>query len=1076
MSIILTKVRPPQRRKDILHRVRLVDTIHQNLHRKLTFVSAPAGYGKTTLLVDFASDVDAMVCWYLISPEDGDLIQFTRHIVAAFQQKIQNFGKELEQMLSSPGGAPDPSSLATELINEVQHKVDDFCVLVLDDYHLAGENEQIVDFLENLLEHLPDHLRLLIGSRSVYGIPTANLYIRDELVTISAEELRFRADELQKLVLQNYHVRLSQEQAQELAKRADGWIVALMLAIRTMENGAIPKFTGATEQVYEYLAEEVVNRQSEELREFMYASSILDDFTEDLCNFVLEREDSGRLLRALEERNLFVMRTETSEGFSYRYHQLFSEFLQAHFATSNPKRMRQLHSRAADWFKKGEDWERAIRHKLAAEEYVEAAQWIDAMASQFYATGRQSLLQQWHHTLKDSDEDFTKHAPRLLLYEAKALGNQGDFKSAERLLDQTIGVLSDVNEKEILANALVTRGMIQRFTGNFSGALKLAEQAQSLMTGTKKSKRLSHQGFQAERLKGISNFYLGYPEKAGKHLNKAAKGFRQLISSSNGVQRIDFSFDLAETLTDLGFVSISTGLLLEAQKAFVEALALHLEAKSNQGALALARNNVAFVLQQNGNYTAAWREYALALQNAEASNRLGIQIGILNGRGDLLFDIEEYEEAESAYRQAISIGEQLGEKKPLDASYAGLAEIERSRGNHADAMSLLRTAASNGSRSLSSSFYSVRLGAIYLDMGQRKLALEQFQKTLSSWKNDGMPEQNHVLAAFLIFRALSENGNHETAAEFLRKSLKGSAQLGFDQFLVIAARPALELLIKMRGVIASPQLDDLINRAKRFKVGKPAIEPKKPEIQDLSLHLEIKALGSDEVRKNGEMLPASIWRSTRARALFQYIVDRGKIRKEQVGLDFWPDFSPGKVSSNFHATLWRVRQALGNKDIIIFDDDQYSLHPSVSYWYDVKEFETFLLQANQDSLGDIERAEFLRQATGLYRGDFLPNVFLEWADQRREKLQDDYLKALTILADLELSNERYQEARALFEKVINFDPYRDQAHLALMDCLVRSGAPSAAKAHFQKYKALLREELNADPLPELQSFYEKLPV
>lgn len=211
MSILLTKVRAPQRRKDILHRVRLVDTIHQNLHRKLTYISAPAGYGKTTLLIDFANDVDAIVCWYLISPQDRDLVEFTRHIVAAFQQQIPQFGKELEEALSMPTAEHDPASLAAEIINEVERRIDDFCVLVLDDYHLAGENEVIVDFIENLLEHLPDHLRILIGSRSVYGIPTANLYIRDELITIGAEELRFRAEELQRLVRQNYHVRLFQE-------------------------------------------------------------------------------------------------------------------------------------------------------------------------------------------------------------------------------------------------------------------------------------------------------------------------------------------------------------------------------------------------------------------------------------------------------------------------------------------------------------------------------------------------------------------------------------------------------------------------------------------------------------------------------------------------------------------------------------------------------------------------------------------------------------------------------------------------------------------------------------------------
>src|SRR3972149_7257713 len=106
MTILLTKVRAPQRRKDVLRRVRLIDVLHQNLHRKLTFVSAPAGYGKTTLLVDFAADVDAIVCWYRISPEDNDLVQFVAHLIASFQQKVPKFGKTVEEKLHSTGGAP----------------------------------------------------------------------------------------------------------------------------------------------------------------------------------------------------------------------------------------------------------------------------------------------------------------------------------------------------------------------------------------------------------------------------------------------------------------------------------------------------------------------------------------------------------------------------------------------------------------------------------------------------------------------------------------------------------------------------------------------------------------------------------------------------------------------------------------------------------------------------------------------------------------------------------------------------------------------------------------------------------
>ncbi len=503
MAILLTKVRPPQRRKDVLRRVRLIDVLHQNLHRKLTFVSAPAGYGKTTLLVDFASDVDAMVFWYRIGPEDNDLIQFARHLLAAFQQQVPEFGAELGGKLNSQGGGLNSATLAIDFINEIEQRVEDFSLLILDDYHLAGENQQIVDFIENFLENLPDRLRILMGSRSVYGIPTANLYIRDELVTISPDELRFRPDELQKLVLQNHHVHLSDEQANEFAKRADGWIIAILLALRTMENGVLPALTGGVEHIYEYLAEEVVNRQSQNLRDFMLATSILDDFSEELCNYLLESKDAAKMLRSLEDRNLFVSRTETSEGPSYRYHQLFAEFLQSYFARHQKARMQQLHQRAATWHSDHGEWEAAIDHKLAAGDKEQAAKWMDKVAVDFYGSGRQMLLARWVDALA-AKPDQRKLAPHVLLYQAKILGNQSKFKPSLELLDVAEPIFKANTDLEMQANAAITRGMIARYKGENEEAIRLADQAQSLLD--QKSKRHGTQWYQAARLKGIPSF------------------------------------------------------------------------------------------------------------------------------------------------------------------------------------------------------------------------------------------------------------------------------------------------------------------------------------------------------------------------------------------------------------------------------------------------------------------------------------------------------------------------------------------------------------------------------------------
>lgn len=1074
MTILLTKVRPPQRRKDILRRVRLVDALHQNLHRKLTFVSAPAGYGKTTLLVDFANDVDAIVFWYRISAEDNDLVQFVHHLVASFQQKVPKFGKVIEERLNTLGNAPDAPSLATDVINEIEQKVEDFSLLVLDDYHLAGENQQIVDFIENLLEHLPDRLRILIGSRSVYGIPTASLYVRDELVTISADELRFRADELQKLVLQNYRMRLSDEQAEEFSKRADGWIVAILLALRTMENGVLPKLSGGITKIYEYLAEEVVNRQSPELRDFMMATSILNDFNETLCNYLLERKDSAEFLRALEDRNLFVSRTETSEGASYRYHQLFSEFLQDYFARGQGPRLRDLNRRAAGWHKKREEWEEAIRHKLAAGDKREAAEWIDNVAGKFYASDRTVLLGRWLEQLK-SAPDSRRFAPRLLLYQAKTFVNQSRYGESLKLLAMTEPILKNNRDIESLANAFVTKGWIYRFTGKQREARSLASRAQKLLE-VKRSLTKSRQWYQAARLKGITSYYLGEVQLSFDHLKNAASGLRKLADSSEGGLRNIYAYDLAECLVDLGLIYISTGDMLNSQKVFQECLEIHLKIHSNLGALASVRNNIAYLNHLTGNYPEAWNEYNLALQNAQAANRIDVQMGILCGRGELLLDLDETGEANNSFQAAINLEEQFGENPGSAATYLGMAKTERARGNHQEAMTWLRKAASFSTNPLATDEYFVELGSVYAAMGQNDLALKQFRFALEGTNDGAKPSQTEVLAAFLASRILYKQNKVEKAKTLLSEALEGAADLGYDQFLVTAARTSLDFLKAVRTLSPAPQIKSLIERATRFRTGKAALEIQ-PEVRVTPhVQIEVKAFGEGEIRINGELLPASIWRSSRARGLFFYIVDRGKVRKESIGLDFWPDFSVGKTSSNFHATMWRVRQALGFKDAIMFEREQYSLHPSLQIWYDVAEFEGHIHAANDPRLSDTERGEMLRQAIKLYQDPYLQDLYLEWVDRRRDELRKAYLDTLSKLAMIESRGKRFGEARKLYERIVAVDPYRDEAHLSLMKCLTLSGAPTAAIAHFKRYRSLLRKELNSEPLPELQEYYETLTV
>jgi LuxR family maltose regulon positive regulatory protein len=953
----------------------------------------------------------------------------------------------------------DPRALGLELVNEMVARVNDFCVLMLDDFHLVGETPAIVTLLEVVLDNLPDHVRLVVAGRSVYGIPAPRLYVRDELSVLNVQQLRFRAHELQALVRQTRHTTLTEAQTEQLLTATDGWIAALLLATRTAEHGAWSAHTGAQEHLYTYLAEEVLEQQSPALRRLLLATAIVDEFDEPLCQHLLETDSVAGLLRELGERSLFVAQIESSEGFSYRYHQLFAEFLRTRLWATQAEWARALHRRAAEWFTRREDWERAVRHWLAIGERANAAALMDRAAPALYLAGRTQLLSQWVEALT-SPTDILARAPRLALAHAKTLIDQGNFGAIpDRLLDLAEARLREAGDIDQLVSALVTRGMLRRFQNRIPEALELARAAQAVLGDTE-----NYRGYQAKQLEGLCAFYLDQPQAAIALLQTAIAGFR----------RLGAAHDLGEALANLALIWWQQENLLEAQSCLVEALRIR-RGLGHRIALASALNDVAYLYHQTGRYADAWELYEETLALARAAQAIRVLAVIQNGRGDFFCEFEAWDEALAAYTQAREINETLHQTASLGNTYHGLAELERRRGHFNEAQYWWREAARVRGEGPTAPRYQAGLGAIYLNMGQSDLAREALTQALRAWGSDTRFHQEHALTHLRLAQVEFTAGREPEALDQLAQALRLAARYGNDHGLLAQGRQARALLA--HATAAWPhhaQLHSLLERVEQFQPGLAQFASAEPgRLQTQSLNLEVLAFGPGRVRRNGELLPNSAWTTVGSRALFFYMVERGQASKETIGLDFWPDFSPEKVNSNFHTTLWRLRRALG-PEVVVFDADHYRLAPHVEVWYDVAEFEAHLQQAVSPALAPEEQAEQWRQAIALYQDDYLTDISFEWADQRRRELQRRYLEAIARLAEWEHGRKRYESAQALYEKLVSLDPYRDEAHAAIMDCLAQRGLIRAARAHFRAYEKRLRADLNIPPPAFLQELYDKL--
>lgn len=1056
-QVILTRVRVPQPRKDLLRRPRLLDVLHRNLHRKLTFISAPAGYGKTALLLDFASDLETAVCWYSISPDHTDLVTFVQHLVASLQQQFPNFGKRLS--LLSESTAPDPYSVAIAISNEMVSQVTDFCLIVLDDFHLIGEVQTIVSFIETLLDHLPEQVRFVAASRSIYGVPTVPLYVHEELQTLGVKDLRFRAEELQALVRQNYHLTLPAAQAAQLAQVADGWIIALLLAVRALSSGEIPQLEGRKDQLYGFLADDVLAQQPAHIQDFLLATSIFEDFTEPLCREVLQVDNAAALLQELLERNLFLVPVETAEGLAYRYHQLFAEFLRDRLSVQAPQRLHQLQERAAAWFAQREDWERTVQHLLLAGDREEAALRMNEVTMPLYVRGRFHLLETWKNSLSQPPEVIDR-APKLALYWAKALiDTSGSVTEVERLLDIAERKLRQQKEIDQTANVLLTRSVLRQRQGRFDEALSLAQMTQNLLDDPHSLRWL-----QAEHRQGAALFFKGDVEGSLAYLLRAAEGFRALKAD----------YDLVIVLTSLVVTQLERGDIFEAQNCALETVQI-LRRIGGGSQLANSLNAAGYVVYQTGRYKEAWRFYQESLAIAQSNHSNTVLAHVLSSQGDLLRDLDEWALAEDAYRASSSLAEENQIIDALPETYFGLSELERLRGNFNEALHWLREATRYRNETTQSPLYQLGVAAIYLDMGQPSLARTALESALESWQGLARPKPEQVRAEFLLAQAHYVEGQSALALEWLSKTLHHAAILGYDQFLVIAGRRASDLLSHAQAAWpAQAQLRSLVQRVQQFQTGLPSLQDAPPAAETRpATRLELLAFGAGAVRRNGELLPNTLWRSMRARALFFFIGEQGHATKDEIALNFWPDFSPEKVNSNFHATLWRIRQAVG-QDSLVFDDEVYSLSPKVTLWSDVADFEAFARRGADRGQTSEDRAESWRRALALYSGPYLSGVDLAWAEERRRHLETTYQTGLTYLAHWELERQHFEAAQTFFATLSNLDPYSDEAQIGLLECSIGTGAVNVARANYLAFEKRLAAELGTQPSPDLQKLYRRI--
>ena len=443
--LLETKLYVPKPRRGLVARPRLDERLSRGAASKLTLISAPPGFGKTTLLAEWLAASPASersTAWLSLDPGDIEAATFWPYLIAALQTVVPGVGAGALSLLQEAKPPPIESILAT-LLNELNAVPRDI-VLVLDDYHEV-DTPDIQGGVAFLLEHLPPQLHLVITTRADPALPLGRLRGRGELVEIRAADLRFTPDEAAAYLNEVMELHLVARDVAALEARTEGWIAALQMAALSMQGRDdvttfIAGFAGDDRYIVDYLVEEVLQRQPERARSFLLQTSILDRLNGPLCDAVTGQDGGKAALEALERGNLFLVPLDDHRRW-YRYHPLFADVLRAHLLDEQPDRVLDLHRRASDWYEQKGEPSEAVRHSLAAGDYPRAADLIERAIPALRSSRRESLALAWLRALPD---DVIAGRPVLSVHYAGALllhgqleGAEARLQDAERWLDMT---------------------------------------------------------------------------------------------------------------------------------------------------------------------------------------------------------------------------------------------------------------------------------------------------------------------------------------------------------------------------------------------------------------------------------------------------------------------------------------------------------------------------------------------------------------------------------------------------------------------------------------------------------------
>jgi ATP/maltotriose-dependent transcriptional regulator MalT/two-component SAPR family response regulator len=1062
IPISKTKIIVPHRRPEILSRPRLLEGMKSLLANKLVLLSAPAGYGKTSLLIDLAQSVEMKVCWLSLDALDRNPQRFMAYLMASLAERLPGVGEVSKNLLSQLKSIEkDAEPLLVALTNELYERVEDDYLLILDDYHLLDDVPVIASLINRFLQLVDENCHLIISSRSLPDLEDVTLMVaREQVAGLSHTELAFLPREVQALYAQNNHEHLSDEMADEIVHQTGGWITGMVLSHL---NGV--RVSGV--DTFSYLGNQVLDQQPDHIREFLLRTSLPDEFSAEFCEQVLaplyatrEPQNWLALMGWILEKNLFVLPLG-ADGRWLRYHPLFREFLQTRLKQECPREVGPLLERMVKYYEKVGEWEKAY-------ETCKQTQNIEALADVIEHSGRAMLqtalvtLDGWLNSMPPA---IVLKRPGLISLLGPLNAMKGNLQESHKLLDKAVAAYRREHNTAGLTVALTRRANTLRLLGHYNESMQDVDEALHLSESNS-----VYQPYYAEalRLKGLNLYRLGESRQAVDVLEHSLS----IYTALNDTGRIP------EILMETGMAHRAVGDMESARRSYQEVLKIQ-RSENNLYRQAETLNNLAVLYHLVGEYELASEMFENGLTCARKGRNQRTECVLLAGMGDLYCEVGEYHAAQKAYEQSAILAEQLPGFFISNYLIFARGNLELFKGNLEAVGQILKL--SHKKMKSSQSLYELGLwnllrGRLYLFQNERAKAISYLRDCKAAFVQAGRDLET-LWSTIWLTAAYAQANQREKARNEIRDVLKAATVPDHALLITLLQASAFLTGLKNDPQIGAP-LGKLLEKTQVLKEKLPAIRRilrrHAQSIEIPAARLIVRAFGAPDVVFRGRAVNMPDWRTQSVRDLFFYFLYmREAVTKEQIGDALWPEISEAQaLKQRFKNDIYRLRRAVG-KDVIVFEEEFYLFNRALDYEYDVEAFDTYLRRARNSRDSD-DQIQWYQKAVDLVRGPYLADVHADWAAVERARLADAYMTALEELAARYLNVNRLEKCISVCQLGLGLDRCNETLYQISMRAYAVLGDRAAVARLYQACRSALASDLSLLPSSETEVLFQEL--